>query len=449
MASRGSTQDWTWLVERLQSGVDSPEEVKSFLAVGGQPNVAISATIGNREARVQPCPRSLELLLKARADPNQIDPNLGSPLLHLAAWAGTPDVVERLLDYRAHIDIPEDDVGTPPLNTALAAGNAPVARLLLERKAGVQWRHKDGASALHVAVAWITDEGGAHRRRAPVGEEPLSVISALLEGGADPSHREGHQGLTPVDAMRDALRSSPWLLDNEIGPEFKKSAENIHTLISAADGAMRSKAKGNKAFNDGSYEAALAAWGEAREILRKHKISGHHVAVLCSNEANCRKKMGDLDGCKVACEAGLAQRCTSPIRKKLEFHLAGCSAAVAKPDGPDSPAANAGDGAPAASTGSTDPDVAAARPKGPAERPAATKLRGGFLKDIGEGSKPMYGPEGSSQGINHSDPVWVPLRGGRHQVPYGKVMPVVYDREEVEDREPDSDDEQPAAETKS
>ena len=46
-------------------------------------------------------------------------------------------------------------------------------------------------------------------------------------------------------------------------------------------------------------------------------VRGHHMAVLCSNEANCRRQMGDLEGAIKAANEGMEHYSTRP-----ESHLA-------------------------------------------------------------------------------------------------------------------------------
>merc|ERR1712217_747386 len=216
------------------------------------------------------------------------------------------------------------------MGTALAAGNGPVALLLLNRRANVQWKHDDGATPLHVATAWISDAERSHRRRPPVGDEPREIIEKLLHNGADPSQREGMRGMPLLDAFREGMRTSPWLEDDEIGEEFKATSQKIYDLIAAADQAMKMKAKGNKAFTANNHSEALEHWASGRSSLEKGGLAGHHMAVLWSNEANCRKKMGDWSRCRAACESGLGPYCAASVCAKLEYHLADCDKQAAE-----------------------------------------------------------------------------------------------------------------------
>merc|ERR1719401_1022025 len=256
------------------------------------------------------------------------------------------------------------------------------------------------------------------------------------------------------------MRRSPWLQDEKIGPEFQKTSQKIYELLSAADAAMKAKAKGNKAFGDNKYEEALQAWCTGRKALEEQSLTGHHMAVLWSNEAMCRKKMNDIDGCRKACQAGLANTCAKSIRTKLQHNLAACSAEPDKKEaGPAETQGGTDKGkkasSPAEAEGGTDKDkkvpaqteaAAGKSEQSASEDPKPTKnakkgtaLKGGFLKEIGESAKPMYGPKGSVQGKNHSDMCLAPVQGQMHPVPYGKILPVSVPNPYLEQEEEDSD----------
>merc|ERR1712137_475290 len=133
--------------------------------------------------------------------------------------------------------------------------------------------------------------------------------------------REGMQGLTALDCFRSAMKTSPWLQDAEIGEEFKQTSERIMAIMLAADEAMKLKAKGNEAFGRKKFRETLEHWLAARKKLEKENLSGHHVAVLCSNIAICHKNMGDTAKCRASCEDGLRHYAAGAIHTKLKHHL--------------------------------------------------------------------------------------------------------------------------------
>lgn len=451
-----SQQDWSWLYQRLASGSESVGELEQFLRAGGRPGDMVLATLGNREQEAKPCPRSLEFLLEARVDPNLVDQRLGSPLLHVAGWMSSiPEPASLLLKFKADLELGEQgQPGTPALNTALAAGNAPVALLLLRARANVQWKHEDGATALHVATAWISDAERAGRRMPPCGEEPVEVVSLLMHNGVDPLQREGVKGLTPLDGFRESMKVSPWLRNQvqgkagtELEEKVRRTFEKVHALMVAAEEAARLKATGNQAFSAGKLEEAMKAWAEGRRLLQRESISGHPLAVLWSNEAMCLKKKGDLEGCRSACEQGLGLFCSEAVRKKLQHNLAESAAGAKAAAEETRPTPSCGEkGSPEAAGAAVAAAAIKQEPKGkesPSEprqkrKEAAGGLKGGFLKSIGESSKPMYGSKGSVQGKNHSDLVLCPAQGSMHKVPYGKVVPITcpdVEQEEEEEKE--------------
>lgn len=364
------------ILSKLSSGVDCEDDVKTFVKTGSDiPDGLVIAAIGDRTRKVPPSPHALRALLEGRGNPNAVDRLTTAPALHAACWHGSVDVVKILLDCRADIECPEPRMKTPPLNTALAAGNAKVCLELLNRLANVQWKHHDGATALHVATAWIASSHNAGLRLPPVGEEPRAVIAMMLHNGVDPLQTEGMtrsttrgSGMTPLESFRREVAQSPWRSDPQMGERFDQTARSVYTLLEQAEKAMQLKARGNKSFSERKFDEALADWAEARRIWEKADIRGHHTAVLWSNAATCYKKCGDVDKCRNACEEGLKHYSAASIRAKLETTLKECD------DGSILEALQA--------------------PKPP--RPPATQLQEKFLERTPE-EKPLY-PEGSVQG---------------------------------------------------
>lgn len=314
------------ILDRLVAGDDCEQRVKAFVRSGQNiPAELVLATFGNRMQNVAAAPNSLRVLLEGRANPNAVDQRSGAPMLHAACWHGTPECLRLLLDHRANIEMPEARMGTPPLNTALAAGNAKVVLELLQRHADVQWKHHDGATALHVAVAWIASSYNANLRIPPVGDEPVSVIRLMLRNGVDPTLTEGLTrsnarsiGMTPLESFEREVKKSPWRQDPTMGQDFDRTAKLVHALLEKAMEAMSYKQRGNAAFKEFRFADALKDYSEARRIWKLADVGGHHMAVLWSNEATCYKKLGDADNCKNACEEGVKFYCSNAIRSKLE-----------------------------------------------------------------------------------------------------------------------------------
>eukprot|EP00931_Biecheleriopsis_adriatica_P068072 TRINITY_DN42106_c0_g1_i1.p1 TRINITY_DN42106_c0_g1~~TRINITY_DN42106_c0_g1_i1.p1 ORF type:complete len:441 (-),score=113.70 TRINITY_DN42106_c0_g1_i1:57-1379(-) len=318
------------LAARLQRGEDCVDDANSFLAMGTSiPDGLVLASIGNRAQQVPSCPKVLRRLLEKKANPHAVDQLTQGPVIHSACWHGDSEIVKVLLDFKADIEAKEPRMNTPPLNTALAAGNAPVCLELLNRNADVQWTHHDGATALHVATAWIASSHNSNLRMPPVGEEPRAVIAMMLHNGVDPTQTEGMSkganrstGMTPLETFRREIARSPWRNDEKIGRKFDQTAKTIHTLLEQGEQAVKLKQLGNKAFAAKRYDEALKEWKAAREIWEKADVRGHHTASLWSNEAICRRQMGDCEGALAACKEGLTHYTMPKIREKLEYNLA-------------------------------------------------------------------------------------------------------------------------------
>merc|ERR1711871_1205611 len=186
------------------------------------------------------------------------------------------------------------NVRTPPINSAIAAGSAKVCLELLNRNCDVQWRHSDGASALHVATAWIASSHNAQLRMPPTGEQPRAVIAMMLHNGVDPTLTEGmsmqesgaQRGFTPLEAFKREVAQSPWRMDPNIGQRFDQTAQSVYALLEQAEKAVKLKQDANKKFSEKDYEGANKMYTEARRIWEAASIRGHHLAVLWSNQAH-------------------------------------------------------------------------------------------------------------------------------------------------------------------
>jgi len=370
------------LYAKLQKGKDAESEAAEFLALRPTliPDPLVLACVGNRMQDIKPCPKALRVLLEGRANPEAVDDQMKSPVIHSACWHGSTEVVEVLLDCRADINAKDPRMKTPPLNTALAAGNAPVCLALLNRNADVLWAHEDGATALHVATAWIASSHNSQLRMPPVGEEPRCVIAMMLHNGVDPTQTEGMTksttrgtGMTPLETFRREIAMSPWRNNEAIGKKFYKMSEEIHKILEQGEKAVKLKQDGNKAFGEKKYEAALKSYAEAKKVWEIAEVRGHHTAVLCSNEAAVHLKLEDWEKCRQACEEGLTHYCSEKIRGKLNDQKQKAEKEEA--------------------------DIADGKVKekpAPPPRKPPTQLKGGFVEDLE--TKPLYGEEGSKQG---------------------------------------------------
>lgn len=378
------------ILSKLSRGKDCEEEVREFVQQAAQvstvPDSLILGTLGNRATNVAACPKSLRCLLEARASPHIADPMTGAPVMHTACWQGSAEVVRALLDFKADMECPDPRMHTPPLNTALAAGSAKVCLELLNRNCNVQWKHSDGATALHVVVAWIASSHNSHLRTPPVGEEPRAVVAMCLHNGADPSQTEGmtvsanrSKGMTPLESFRREVSMSPWRNNEQFGAKFDETAKRIHTLLEQGERAMSLKADGNNFFKKSKYPDALKAYSEARAIWQKADIRGHHSAVLWSNEATCHRKLEDWVQCKAACEEGLTHYCAQNIRTKLSDCLRDATEQEEK-----------------AEALKASGEVVEKPKPAPVPRKPPSQLKGGFLGEEGP-EKPFY-PEGSKEG---------------------------------------------------
>lgn len=115
--------------------------------------------------------------------------------LHLAAFFGRTDAVERLLAAGAPINaVSTNSLTNTPLHAAVAGGHVDAALRLIERGAGVNTRDAGGHTPFHIAA-----EGGH-----------LAVVRAMLERGADP-HAVDADDRTPL--ARAASRNHADVVD--------------------------------------------------------------------------------------------------------------------------------------------------------------------------------------------------------------------------------------------
>lgn len=108
--------------------------------------------------------RIVKLLVENGADVNVLD-DYDSPL-RLACGDGKFEMAKYLLENHALVDLAVDDT---PLIIASCVGYMEIIKLLLKYGADINWKDKDGRSALFFAKA--------HRQK--------EVVQFLIENGAD------------------------------------------------------------------------------------------------------------------------------------------------------------------------------------------------------------------------------------------------------------------------
>jgi uncharacterized protein len=113
--------------------------------------------------------KAVDLFLRSGFPPDVRD-KFGVPIICLAARSKHRSIVELLLDRGAHVDSLSDDRGYSALLDAAQQGDQGILELLLNRGANPNTQSKDGQTALILAV----------------GRNDVRMVSALLEGGADP-----------------------------------------------------------------------------------------------------------------------------------------------------------------------------------------------------------------------------------------------------------------------
>lgn len=175
---------------------------------------------GETEAALTQIAAGIELAPKDRGVP--------SPL-HLAARAGSIEVVRALLDAGAAVD-PLCGADETPLMLAAQHGHAGVVRLLLARGADAARCDRAGASALHRAAG----------SRLAVPARLAEAIGALLEAGVDPLQRDA-QGYWPRALARacgnhELLDLLPGLA---LEPALDESARHIESVQLATSGDQR------------------------------------------------------------------------------------------------------------------------------------------------------------------------------------------------------------------
>jgi ankyrin repeat protein len=109
------------------------------------------------------------------ADPATVDEEYNLPVVLEAASTGSVELTRPFLDAGLPVDTEDADRGTTPLMCAVQSGSIPLVQFLIERGADVDRRQRGGVepgTVLTLAVAL---------------DEPIPIVSLLLDGGADPN----------------------------------------------------------------------------------------------------------------------------------------------------------------------------------------------------------------------------------------------------------------------
>ena len=160
---------------------------------------------------------TLQALLESGANPNVADSEGDSPLFR-AVYTTNQPAVELLLAHQADTTAARKSDGWTPLHLAAALGVKPIAELLLNAGAAINVTSKRGETPLHVAVRYDMPEVAAlllARKADPnakdiEGQTPLhfavangqsAMATLLLANQADPNERN-NSGLTPLDLAK-------------------------------------------------------------------------------------------------------------------------------------------------------------------------------------------------------------------------------------------------------
>jgi len=98
----------------------------------------------------------------------------GTPLLSIAAGRGYLEIIELLLGTGAEVDSFSRDRNNTALMDAAAEGRTEAVRMLLDAKAKLEFKSKNGQTALILAI----------------GQRHVETAKLLLEAGADPSVKD-------------------------------------------------------------------------------------------------------------------------------------------------------------------------------------------------------------------------------------------------------------------
>ena len=129
---------------------------------------------------------------------------VGQTALHIAAYKGTPEIVDLLIDSGANIDA-EDNRGGKPIHWAAIKGSIDNVEVLIKRGAKLNVRDKNGDTPLHWAVGGI---GVLPQRK-------YITVAYMLNQKADPNIKN-EQGKTP---LKMAQQKDDEMMINLLRPE--------------------------------------------------------------------------------------------------------------------------------------------------------------------------------------------------------------------------------------
>jgi len=250
-AERGGVSAMTAMLETAteQHMADSVSSALKVVARGDAP-LACAATRGHTAI--------VEMLLKARADPDQ-QGRAQQTALHLASRGGHVDTVLALLRVGASPDLQARDGSTSVHAAALAdRGAAEILDLLVVHYGGsIDTRNDAGQTALHVVADRAPVSLASSRRSATgetsVGSSGVEATEALLMLRADPEMHAA-DGRTPLDcAVARGRQEVIAVLSRNVG-EVADAAEEAEQADDDDDKEESLKYESDAAFEEESLE---------------------------------------------------------------------------------------------------------------------------------------------------------------------------------------------------